>query len=161
MANRILPVKAMSVSRSFPEMFWPTTPDQDVQPAGAEGRSLPSRRCFTRRGRWITFFTRYDKRSPASMLRPPNLAAMLATQSRLSRAVLRVEQSHRPALLRAPTRRAGSAAWTNFKPARQEKCSELVLNSYYLVLRAKDLPINGKKSALQAVFFLRAHGSSL
>ena len=161
MANRILPVKAMSVSRSFPEMFWPTTPDQDVQPAGAEGRGLPSRRCFTRRGRWITFFTRYDKRSPASMLRPPNLAAMLATQSRLSRAVLRVEQSHRPALLRAPTRRAGSAAWTNFKPARQEKCSELVLNSYYLVLRAKDLPINGKKSALQAVFFLRAHGSSL
>ena len=161
MANRILPVKAMSVSRSFPEMFWPTTSDADAQPAGAEGRGLPSRRCFTRRGRWITFFTRYDKRSPASLLRPPNLAAMLAARSRLSRAVLRVEQSHRPALLRAPTRRAGSAAWTNFKPARQGKCSELVLNSYYLVLRAKDLPINGKKSALQAVFFLRAHGSSL
>ena len=161
MANRILPVKAMSVSRSFPEMFWPTTSDPAAQPAGAEGRSLPSRRCFTRRGRRITFFTRYDKRSPASLLRPPNLAAMLATQSRLSRAVLRVEQSHRTALLRAPTRRAGSAAWTNFKPARQGKCSELVLNSYYLVLRAKDLPINGKKSALQAVFFLRAHGSSL
>ena len=161
MANRILPVKAMSVSRSFPEMFWPTTSDAVAQPAGAEGRGLPSRRCFTRRGRWITFFTRYDKRSPASLLRPPNLAAMLAARSRLSRAVLRVEQSHRPALLRAPTRRAGSAAWTNFKPARQGKCSELVLNSYYLVLRAKDLPINGKKSALQAVFFLRAHGSSL
>ena len=161
MANRILPVKAMSVSRSFPEMFWPTTSDAVAQPAGAEGRGLPSRRCFTRRGRWITFFTRYDKQSPASLLRPPNLAAMLATRSRLSRAVLRVEQSHRPALLRVPTRGAGSAAWTNFKPARQGKWQELVLNSYYLVLGAKGLPINGEKSALQAIFLLRVYASSL
>lgn len=161
MANRILSVKAMSVSRSFPEIFWPPTPDQDVQSAGARGRGLPSRRCFTRRGRWITFFTRYDKRSPASLLRPPNLAAMLATRSRLSRAVLRVEQSHRPAMLRAPTRGAGSAAWINFKPARQGKLQELVLNSYYLVLGAKGLSINGKKSALQAIFLLRVYGSSL
>ena len=86
---------------------------------------------------------------------------MLATRSRLSRAVLWVEQSHSPALLRAPTRGAGSAAWTNFKPTRQGKLQELVLNSYYLVLGAKGLPINGKKSALQAIFLLRVYASSL
>ena len=161
MANRILPVKAMSVSRSLPEIFWPPTPDQDVQSAGARGRGLPSRRCLTRRGRWITFFTRYDKQSPASLLRPPNLAAMLATRSRLSRAVLRVEQSHRPALLRAPTRGAEKRRMDKFQACSQEKCSELVLNSYYLVLGAKGLPINGEKSALQVIFLLRVYGSSL
>ena len=161
MANRILPVKAMSVSRSFQEIFWRTTPDLAVQPAGAKGRGLPAWRSSPECGRWITFFTRYDKRSPASVLRPPNVAAMLTTRSRSSRAVLRVEQSHRPALLRAPTRGAGSAAWTNFKPARQGKWQELVLNSYYLVLGAKGLPINGEKSALQAIFLLRVYGSSL
>ena len=160
MANRILPVKAMSVSRSFPEIFWPTTPDQAVQPAGAKGRGLPSRRFSPRCGWRITFFTRYDKLSPASLLRPPNLAAMLATRSRLSRAVLRVEQSHRPALLRAPAQGAEKRRIHKFQACP----SEVVIKSSQwssFGLPGQRLPNKGEKSALQAIFLLRVHASSL
>ncbi len=161
MANRILPVKAMSVSRSLREIFWPTTSDLAVQPAGAKGRGLPSRWFSPRCGRRITFFTRYDKLSPASLLRPPNLAAMLATRSRLSRAVLRVEQSHRPALLRAPAHGAEKRRIRKFRACPSGKV--VIKSSQWssFGLGGQRLPNKWEKSALQASFLLRVHASSL
>jgi hypothetical protein len=86
---------------------------------------------------------------------------MLATRSRLSRAVLRVEQSHRPALLRAPAQCAEKRRIHKFQACPSGKVAIESSQWSSFSLGGQRLPNKGEKSALQAIFLLRVHASSL